>query len=255
MKLLKNRQNVFGNGAKYDSIIGSSISEINADPSMHQKKITEVCHVGKFLMLLGEQNTIVCISETPDFIVSVNGEQIGLEHQIVIDQVSKEREGFIENIFSIAEAELSAEDGLPNFLANCYLPQNFTYQLSDKARLIDEIKNVVRHYIKNKTLPSNCIIEAISTMRHSGKSINPNFGAWWQKSLTTEVLMSAIARKEKKVSEYVQKTALKQWLLLVIGGINDSSYAVNGDLQLELATQFDKVYLLEDLGENLYEIK
>ena len=52
------------------------------------------------------------------------------------------------------------------------------------------------------------------------------------------------------------KTELKQWLLLVIGGINGSSYAVNGNLQIDLALQqYDEVYLLGDLSENLYQIK
>jgi hypothetical protein len=255
MKLLENKQRVFGNDAKYESMIGASLNELRSDPIRNQKKIIELCHVGKFLMLLGDQNNIVRLSEAPDFIVNVNGGQIGLEHQIVIDPESKEREGFIENIFSNAEGDLAAEDGMPNFLANCYLIQNLTFRLSDKTRLIEEVKSVVRHYVKYKVLLNNSIIEKITMMRHSGKNIHPNFGAWWQKHLSVEALMSAISRKEKKMPEYVQNTMLKQWLLLVVGGVNGSSYAVNESLQFELTTQFNKVYLLEDFGERLYEIK
>ena len=96
MKLIENKQRVFGNGAKYESMIGTGLNQLRTDPVRNQKKIIELCHVGKFLMLLGEHSTIVRLSETPDFIVSVKGEQIGLEHQIVIDPESKEREGFIE---------------------------------------------------------------------------------------------------------------------------------------------------------------
>lgn len=231
------------------------VRALQPDSKGNQKKIIEVCHVGKFLMLLGKSNSISRLTETPDFIVSADGELVGLEHQIVIDAETKEREGFIENIFSIAEDALASECELPNFLANCYLRADFSYRLSDKTRLIDEVKTVVRHYIKTKVLIDNSIIERIGMMGHSRKSINPNLGPWWQKSLTTDLLMSAILKKEKKLTEYLKKTSLKQWLLLVIGGINGSSYIVSENLEFTPESQFDKIYLLEDFSERLYEIK
>ena len=46
----------------------------------------------------------------------------------------------------------------------------------------------------------------------------------WQKEITEEIIKEAINKKEAKIESYISKTNLPQWLLLVIGGVGESSY-------------------------------
>lgn len=48
---------------------------------------------------------------------------------------------------------------------------------------------------------------------------------------------------------------IPQWLLIVLGGIGESSYVLESDFDLTVETKFDKVFILEDFRTNLYEIK
>ena len=255
MKEIQNQKSILENQDTLQGIIGDFVDRLNSSPSKNRKKIRELCHVGKFLMLLGNEYRIDQLFETPDFIINNNGNLIGLEHQNVIDQKSKEREGFFENIFSIAESELQVDSELPNFLANCYLNDDLTFQLADKARLIHEIKLVVKHHILHSTLLPNSLIREIFSMPHSGKNIITNFGAWWQKEMSTDVLLAAISHKESKLPMYRKNSVPNQWLLLVIGGLKNSSYEWNKEISIELNTKFNKIYLLEDFNARLFEIK
>lgn len=255
MKEIQNQKSIPENLITLDTIIGGFIDELNIDPIRNRKKIIEVCHTGKFLMLLEDEGKIESLSEKPDFIIQVNSEVVGLEHQILIDEDAKEREGFFENIFLAAESQLQSDAELPNFLANCYLNNNLTFRLADKPDLIQEVKTVVKQYVLSGVLIPNSLIDRISAMPHSQKNISPNFGAWWQKEVTTEAILSAIAKKEAKIQKYIQNSVATQWLLLVIGGLNNSSFELKAGFDIELNTLFDRVYLLEDFRARLVQLK
>lgn len=255
MRAIKNQNSISENLETLDSIIGAHIAGLNSNQIKNRKKIIEVCHVGKFLMLLGTGERIEKLSEKPDFIISQNGDLIGLEHQIIIDQESKEREGFFENLFVIAESELQSGHDLPNFHANCYLKDNVSFRIAEKPQLIQEIKSVVTHFVLKQELLENSLIREMHSMPHTGKSVSPNFGAWWQKEVTRDVLLTAISRKELRLQDYMKNSGEKQWLLLVIGGLSNSSYELDKEINLELETGFNKVFLLEDFRARLFELK
>ena len=101
MRVVQNQRTIAESYELLQSLIGAFTEKLNLDPVKNRKKIIEVCHVGKLLMLLGGEERIKQLSERPDFIVIKNGILIGLEHQIVIDPASKEREGFFENSAAI----------------------------------------------------------------------------------------------------------------------------------------------------------
>lgn len=187
--------------------------------------------------------------------MNLDTKRIGLEHQIIVDQEVKEYEGFFENVFAIAEEELKQENELPNFLANCYLKNHLTYKLADKAEFIQVIKKVVGHHIINDRLLNNNIIEKISSMPHDRIALSPNLGAWWQKRITPDVIVNAVEQKDKKHDDYLKNTQLSQWLLLVIGSLKESSYEVEHQFNVELNTKFEKVFLLEDFRNRIFELK
>ena len=92
-------------------------------------------------------------------------------------------------------------------------------------------------------------------MPHSKKCINANFGAYIQKTINEELIIEHIAKKEKKLSKYIENTNLPQWLILIIGGVGESCFEVDNHFNVDIKTHFDKIYLYEDADNKLYEIK
>ena len=92
-------------------------------------------------------------------------------------------------------------------------------------------------------------------MPHSRISISGNLGSWWQKNLTIETLTKAIQKKEKLISKYKENIDKKQWLLIVIGSNGDSSFLIDRNIEYKVESKFDKVFILEDFNNRLFEIK
>lgn len=248
-KLLNNNKTISENYA----LLGKLINE-HLDLFPDKKKTLEICHAGKFLMFF-DNLTILEVTEKPDFILFDGNNQIGLEHQIIVESKSKEREGFFENIFSLAEIELKEDRELPNFLASCYIEPCANFKLSEKEYLIETVKKVVKEYVLNNNFIENPLIESLFIQPHTQKSIHANMGAWWQKNITLEAIENAIKKKNAKISTYKEIGIDSQWLLLVIGSSGDSSFEMDKNLKLEMKTEFDKVFVLEDLRNVLYQLK
>jgi hypothetical protein len=130
-----------------------------------------------------------------------------------------------------------------------------SFKTNDKTDLIIRLTELVKHFVLTGELSFNDIVNDAHKMKHSQKSVNPNFGAYWQKVITKDLILEHILKKESKVSVYRQNTGLPQWLVLVIGGVGKSSFEVNELLSIQLTTDFDKVFLFEDLYNKLYELK
>lgn len=246
------------NSQNYEALgplINSHLELLNGDDAKTRQKVIEVCHVGKFLTFFNNEITIDSLQEEPDFILSSKEGKIGLEHQIVVDSEAREIEGFYKNIFLIAESEMKSDPDLPNFFANCYLASNLAYKLKDKPKLIEIVKEVVKEYVLTGNLKENPLIERIWKMPYEEIGFSPNFGGWWQKEITEEIIVEAIKKKEKKISQYRTNTSLPQWLLIVIDSGGSSSYNRAGKLNLSVESEFDKIYILEDFHNKLYEVK
>lgn len=239
----------------YRNLITEFTDELNGEPYKNEQKILELCHIGKFLMFFNNQYKIEKVGEEPDFIISSEKNRIGLEHQILIDYKSKEKEGFFGNLVKLAEKELRKDRDLPNFLANIYSHPSFHGKIAEKQELIHKISQIVKIYIQTGELVENEIIDRISSMKHSRISLHPNMGAWWQKEVNEDLIKNAIKKKEIKIDNYLRNTNLPQWLLIVIGGVGESSYRMENEFNLSVDTKFDKVYVLEDFNTNLFEVK
>ena len=256
MNVIENTKSITENYKLLGNLIDSFLDQLKEHKLKNRQKILEVCHAGKFLMFFNSKIQIAQLSEQPDFIlVNESGVKIGLEHQLIIDPKSKEREGFFENIFSKAEVEIQTDKSLPNFLANCYIKPYTNFKLQEKKKLVEIIKAVVKEYVLNENLIENPIIDRIWKMPHSHKNITANLGAWWYNNVTSESILNAIKKKEKKINEYRKNSVEEQWLLLVLGTTGESSFEMDKSFNLNPKTEFSKVYILEDFKNKLYEIK
>lgn len=256
MKVIENIKSVTENYTLLGSLIDVFLDQLKEHKLKNRQKILEVCHVGKFLMFFNNKIQIDQLFEQPDFIlVNESRVKIGLEHQLIIDPKSKEREGFFENIFSKAELEIQSEKDMPNFLANCYIKPYTNFKLQEKKKLVEIIKAVIKEYVLNENFIENPIIDRISKMPHSHKNITANLGGWWYKNVNSELILNGIKKKEKKINEYRKNSVDEQWLLLVLGTTGESSFEMDKSLNLNPKTDFNKVYILEDFNNKLYEIK
>ncbi|MBS7787662.1 hypothetical protein KIH23_10165 [Flavobacterium sp. CYK-55] len=255
MREIENNKSLDENLKLLGDKINSHLESLINNQYKNHQKILEICHVGKFLLFFNNEIHIDKTTEIPDFILSHNSQKIGLEHQIVIDEIAKEKEGFFENIFLRAESDLQNDPEIPNFLANCYLHPNIEFKLENKNQLIETVKKIVKEYVVNNNFIENELIESISKYPHTLKNIEVNLGAYWVKQIDIESIEKAIRKKESKISNYKKNSGNIQWLLLVIGSTGNSSFDMDKSLKFEIETEFDKVYILEDFKNKLYELK
>ena len=252
----REKESIIGAYKLLKKFIGKQTDELKQDRRKNNQKILELCHLGKFLIYNDIKFSSYQVTEKPDFILLKDNERIGIEHQIIVEPNAKRREGFIENIFCKAEEKLEKDKELPNFLVNCEIKKGVDFKQNQKRELIDKVVEVVKEFVLNDRIIENSLIEGISKpqLSHTNKAAVPNFGAWYQKEITKELIIDAIRKKETKINSYKENRVKIQWLLIVIGGLNESSYEMNENIELDLKTNFDKVYILEDFKEDLYEL-
>ena len=92
-------------------------------------------------------------------------------------------------------------------------------------------------------------------MQHSKKSISINFGGYMQEAITEDLIIDSVRRKEKKLDDYRLNTIKAQWLVIVIGGLKESSYEINAPLNLSFESKFNKILLYEDFNNTITEIE
>lgn len=230
---------------------------VGLDKEKHddRQKMLELCQLGKCVSTYFNDFEITKMQESPDFIISNGIKEIGVEHQRIVDSTSKAIEGFYENISRKVELELEKNTSLPNFLINIYLKPNISTKSVDKPKIVTSLTNLISHYVFTGILLENDFIEDAFVMPDSQKSIAPNFGAYFQKEITKDLIIEFVAKKEVKLSKYRFNSVSTQWLFLVIGSLGKSSFEMNEQLDLKLDTGFDKVFIYEDFKNKLFELK
>ena len=233
---------------KLFAIIGKYLDEVKGN----NKKTTEICHIGKFIMLLNESVSIFRLSESPDCLLNTNQGIIGLEHQIIV----REQEGCFETIIRSVEQNLLADSSIPNFFANCDILPTANYSLSEKSEVIKTVTNVFKEYIiYDRNIP-NPYVENIRLQKYSSKGISIRSNSFGP-PLSPSIIKQAILKKEEKLEQYIRNCNSPIWLLLVTGNLKNSSYYIEDTqlLSFFIHSKFDKIYLLEDFKGKLYRLK
>lgn len=254
MKKISDKESISNYKKQFELLTTGFLPRLKEDYCKNQKKIIEICHLSKFLMLIKDFQ-IEEIREVPDFIIRNEENRFGLEHQILTDSKSKEREGFINNLFRLVEIKLKEKEEVKPFLANIYIKDNFGIELKRKRELINKLYNLINKFLKEGELDENEVIEEMFIMNHSQICLCPNLGAWTQKAINKNLIIKGINKKDEKINKYIENTKLDQWLLLVAGGVGESSYTIEKEFDIRTESKFKKIFLLEDFYDNLYEIK
>lgn len=221
-------------------------------PSLTSKQRIELCHVAKFIMLLDNPANIVMQRDSPDFIISYKGENIGLEVEAIVKPQKVESIKSVEKLFADA-AELFKREHLGcTVLANCWLTVNdFKFKKSQVGALKKEIADYIYRKVSND--PTNTkphFISEVILMKHSDVSFTYNPGTYAVNNLNNEVLDAAIAKKEGKVFNYRINSGLhRQWLLIVIGSTGPHAYEMYpNEISISKTSEFDRIYVMEDFN-------
>lgn len=231
-----------------------NLFEIENHPDINKKRI-ELCQIGKLLVTYFNEFSIKELRESPDFVISNGDIEIGLEHQIIVEDSAKEKEGFFETICKHVETEIATKTSLRNFAINLYFKKGVDRKLKNKPEITRILTDVVVEKVNNNQLLPNPFVEAVFLMKHNRISINANFGAYMQKHLEESDIIHAIKKKEKKVDEYRKNTVQNQWLVMVVGQVNESSFEVRTDFNISNDSKFDRVFVFEDFNNQLFELK
>jgi hypothetical protein len=235
--------------------INNYLIGLDRTKKQHKQKILELCHVGKFMCSYFDDFEIVKISERPDFIISNGQLTIGLEHQVLLDQKAKEREGFYDDVFEKVEQKLIQDKNLPNFLINIVLKEDVERTSRNKSSIVETLTDIISTFVQTGELVDNDFIDHADKMRHSKKTLNANFGGYLQQVINKDLILESVRRKEQHVDLYIKNSVSTQWLILVIGSLSESSYEVDNEFDVEINTKFDKVFLYEDFHNRLFELK
>lgn len=259
MKQIVSENIISENHKNLERLINEPLRQLNKADNDYDRKVLEICHAAKFLMLLNSGYEISIVREKPDFIIKSDKEkQIGLEHEILIDQLHKKSEGSFSDLVKIIEDRFRIRHPNENILVNIFVNSAYKFKQKDKSKLVERLLLMIENYVYHDIFEENDLIHFLSCSKHSGLSFNSNSGAWWQDYLRDELVINSIEKKEKKRLDYISNTGLKeQWLLIVIGSLGQSSYEVNSDIEYNFKTisGFDKIYLMEDFKAKLYELK
>ncbi|KXX66693.1 hypothetical protein [Flammeovirga sp. SJP92] len=238
-----------------ESKIRHHINKLDEYQKDQNQKILELCQVGKVLCTYFPAYSFKEIREVPDFIITDGINDICIEHELILQPEKKKRIGFLENTALLAERELYEDEDFPKFHADCRISDSFKFRTRDKQSIIDTFINVIRHKYLTGKLLDNELIERITFTKHSQKTISLNFGAYMVSEISESTICEFISKKEQKIDKYIENTGLKQWLILIIGNTCHSSYEVFDPFNVVFKSKFDKIFLLEDFDNVLYELK
>jgi hypothetical protein len=218
------------------------------------KKTEELCLIGKLLVTYFNEFSISELRESPDFVISNGIQDVGVELVRVVDQKTKAKEGFFETICSNLEREIALTSELRDFAVNLYFKLGIDCHPRQKKEISLTIKNLILDKITKDQLTDNEFIRSISVMKYKGISIFPNFGAYMQRHLRVEDILTTIKDKERKIENYRANSVSIQWLILVVGQLRESSFELRTEFDLNYQSKFDRIFIFEDFNNQLFEL-
>ncbi len=258
MRQIVNKSDVSENQISLEGLINEPIKTLDKSDKDSNKKELEICHVGKFLMLLNSGFKIDEIREQPDFIIkSSDNTKIGLEHEVLIDQNHKKVEGSFSDIVKTAEGIFRERYPEIKILANIYVNVNKKISKKDKHHYVETLFSIIEDSVFHKRFEENDLVLNLSWHKHTEINFSCNPGGWWQQSLQKDFVIKSINRKETKRLNYVKNTGLgEQWLLIVIGSLSQSSYEIDSRFEENFTVNsgFNRIFLMEDFNAKLFEI-
>ena len=241
----------------YSERINSKISPF-LYKGISEKKSIELCQAGRFLTILGESSIIIKHEDSPDFIFSYQGRDIGLEHERIFRPTKSNPLKSINKLFIDSGKHFKSKYPCINIIAACYLTSSdFIFKKSDSLKLMEEISEYIYQLVTNQpTKNKPAFIEEVHLLPHSDVHFYYNPGGYITSNIDTETLTKAIQKKQQLIGKYKTNSQLEeQWLLLVLSSSSPDSYHFSEkSIDLKIKSPFDRVYIMEDFDAKIWQL-
>ncbi len=218
----------------------------------NSQKRNELFQLGKLLYCL-KSNDIEIVnvdSESPDFILKVESELVGLEiieiknERIVKPKTTQELLDKAKNRFKQLYPNLKL------FASFSFENEEISFNKKNEANIIEQICEAVHScFLGEKAYPD--FITKIEIL--SLKSLF--FSHLWVgyvNELDSDTIKNRVEKKEKLIENYKQNSNTdEQWLLMVIQKGAPNSYDFEFINEFDYESKFDRIYLLEEIESEL----
>lgn len=239
--------------AKIDSWLDKLSVNSKSSNAVRQKK-HELIDLAKFIYCFDKSIVIVDgLCEKPDFIIAHENKKVGVELIDLISQEdAKEKEGFLRRIFNQIEIELKEEDNNYNGIYRIeFVSQNDLIKQNET-----KIKTEIIQFIKGE-IQFGGYVQGVRPSKHTDIHLYTSNGSVIG-SLKREIVESKIEKKEAKYSDYSNEICNEIWLLLVIGGVqqsDDYSMIEENILNVPFNSKFHRIFILNFFKSIVLELE
>ncbi|HWK07049.1 MAG TPA: hypothetical protein VNS58_25620 [Puia sp.] len=219
----------------------------DAEALKRKKEINDILHYIQFAS--DDDWKIIEMRESPDFIIEVKGERIGLEltgiyDQGVVAQVSKRGQ-----VCARAEHDLREAHPEMTGLINVFFDSEKSKDVPARGMAL-ELTNYLAAVMTGgqPEKPAFLLNVDIKPQAALQIALAENY---FVKNIDTGVLDDLIAQKESKIDKYKENTGLSQiWLLVIIDGVSEKSAPViTPEMLPQRKFVFDKVIIYDSFKQ------
>lgn len=194
------------------------------------------------------------LREKPDFEVESDGKKIGIElRDIIRDHKAKQKEGTFDSFFREIAKELSGISKDLNGIYHIRFSKDLTnFNLKIKA----ELKAVIIDAIVNNEPPATKLIRSIRKTPHTKIHLYTS-EATIIGNLERKTIETAVNEKSERLKTYDTNDFDEVWLLLVLGGGQESSnYNImeQSIFDVPFSTDFDRLFLFDIFRMEIFEL-
>ncbi len=242
--------------AAYKEIIQPTLDRYQ----LKKKNALELCQAGKFMLNIDRSIRIVDMPAppNPDFLFTYNNQLIGLEHTRLTNPTHSPRVFSIQHLLDKAAERFQEKFPAHKICASFRFPNDeFDFSRNDQHSITDIICAYVDEHCRGIENNKPDFIESVRIMPNRIVSFYFHEHHFYGDKLATDVVSQTIATKEEKLNKYYSRNAeIKEfWLVMVIGSLSRASYELDEFTNYQMASQFDKVYLMADFDETIVQVK
>ena len=226
-------------------------------------KVAEILDVGKFIHYNTHKLALIAVGESPDFILGVGGQKVGLEHTQFFDQAEQHLVGKTQLLLRETERQIRkiAPDltGFFNVLIDtdkAILNGQSFIQLSGEnlRRIARELADYIVSFARGEQAAIPAFLQKI--LRHDLDKVRLSLMEdFVRRGINTAALVKRIESKEKKIDRYKANSGLAAcWLLIVYeSGVSSTSFHVGVEDLPTKPTAFDRVFLMDSFTGDIIE--
>jgi hypothetical protein len=230
--------------------------------STHRKKVLEGQYLDALRSALPElASAQLCASESPDYLLSTDGNTIGIEVTelcVPSSQMPKRQLESIEGAITLLAQKIAVERMMPavtvSLFFNIKAPMPKSHQITIAEAVVSAIQDLMppaassvrlEYPFSSKSQPREVDLILVSRHERYYKHVWRPINASWVLQDSVELFQATITKKSRKYASY-RKKCDECWLLMGAEGTKQSSAIRPNQLSLEASysSPFEKVFFV-----------